>query len=142
MNDIFNNIQELTPEAIHAANYYKVAESCGTLVTNIFYNPITKDVKHISVRDYDYYDKSRDNDDLYYMPIDEAARILYKHNRGEILPGDNIQIIKGRKYKHGTTGKVKQIKPFYDKYNRFICNYLYLESGEKVSADNCILLEN
>lgn len=138
---LFDNPLNITPDALRAANYYKVAESCGIFCTNTFYNPETKEAKTICVRDYDYADKSRDNDALYFMPIDEEKRILYQHNRGEILPGDNVQIIKGRKYKHGTTGKVKQIKPFYDKYNRFICNYLYLESGEKVSADNCKLLE-
>ena len=138
---LFDNPLNITPDALRAANYYKVAESGGTLISNIFFNPVTKDIKHVIVRDYDYDDKRRDNDALYFMPIDEAARKLYLHSLGIIQAGDNIQIIKGRKYKHGTSGKVKTVKPFYDKYNRFICNYLYLESGEKVSADNCKLLE-
>ena len=138
---LFSNPLEITPDALRAANFYKVAEDCGIFCTNTFFNPETKEVKTICVRDYDYNDKSRDNDELYFMPIDEAARKLFLHHRGVICPGDLIQIIKGRKYKPGTTGKVKDIKPYYDKYHRFICNYLYLETGEKVSADNCKLIE-
>ena len=51
--------------------FFKVAENGGTYVTGVFYNPTTGEVKHELLRDYDYADGSRDNDELYYMPIDE-----------------------------------------------------------------------
>lgn len=123
------------------SNFKKVSQSGGIFITATFYNPTTGEEFTTCVRDYDYADGSRDNDDLYYMPIDENALSLWKHKRGEILINDTIEIYKGRKYPHGTIARVKDIKPFYDRYNRFICNYLYLDNGMKVNADNCKLME-
>lgn len=121
--------------------YFKVSQDGGIFITATFYNPLTGKELTTCVRDYDYADGRRDNDDLYYLPIDENARKQWKHKRGEILVNDTIEIYKGRKYPAGTTGVVIDIKPFYDRYNRFICNYLYLDNGMKVNADNCKLME-
>lgn len=140
---MFNNIpdKELTADTLTAAGYYKVELTGGSLISAIFFNPATKEIKHIIVRDYDYEKDVKDNDELYFLPIDESARREYLHYNGIICIDDQIEIYKGRKYPAGTTGRVTKIKPYYDRYNRFICNYLYLDNGCKVSADNCRLME-
>lgn len=54
--------------------FYKVAQTGGTYVVATFYNPETGDMKSKCVRDYDYSDCSRDDDELYYMEINEDVR--------------------------------------------------------------------
>ena len=49
--------------------FYKVRQEGGSYVVATLYNPITKESKTICVRDYDYFDCSRDNDKIYYMDI-------------------------------------------------------------------------
>lgn len=132
-----NNIKDLLVEL---GGFYKVAENGGTLITNIFWNPETNEQRSISVRDYDYSDGSRDIDELYYMPIDEAMRKNWLHSNGVILEGDTIKVIKGRKVPIGTIARVEKIKPYYDKYHRFLCDYVYLDNGAKTSKENCILV--
>ena len=107
-----NNIKNMT-------GFYKVAESGRTLVTGIFYNPETKEERFETLRDYDYSDCSRDNDELYYMLINEKVRWQWNRDRSIIQKGNEIKVAKGRKVLIGTVSKVIDIKPFYDKYNRW-----------------------
>lgn len=120
--------------------YFKVAENGGSYVVATFYNPDTHDVFTECVRDYDYDDGSRDNDELYYMPIDEAARVKYLHHNGVILKGDTVEVVKGRKVKLGTVATVTDIKPYYDRYGRVACYYAYLSTGERTNINNCKLI--
>ena len=122
--------------------FFKVAENGGTYVTGVFYNPETGMVKHELLRDYDYADGSRDNDELYYMPINEEARTLWLHSMGRILVGDVVEVYKGRKVPVGTVGRVKDIKPYKDRYGRTVADYVYFEDGQKTNIDNCRLKEN
>ena len=120
--------------------FYKVSESGGTFVTGIFYNPVTNEEKHEVLRDYDYADCSRDNDELYYMPINDEAKYLWLHNKGVIQINDTIEVIKGRTIPHGTIAKVIDKKPYKDRYGRIQAIYIYLDNGKKINEDNCRLL--
>lgn len=121
--------------------FFKVAESGGTFVTNTFYNPTTGETVSGCVRDYDYSDRSRDLDELYNLPIDEANRVKWLHSRGQILTGDVVQVVKGRKVPLGTVGKVYKMYPYHDKYGRKVADYVCIEGGYRTNVNNCILFE-
>lgn len=122
--------------------FYKVNQSGGTYITATFYNPITGETKTQCVRDYDYSDCSRDNDELYYMDIDEDARTEYLHSLGVILVGDVIEVIKGRTIPHGYIGTVVNKRDYKDRYGRYIATYIYFEDGQKINVDNCKRIED
>ena len=123
-----------------AKGFKKVAEDGGTYVVAKFFNPTTNEVVTECTRDYDYADGSRDNDILYYLPIDEDARKLYDRYRGVINVGDTAEVIKGRKVPIGTKGVVKYINDLKDKYGRWIATYVYFEDGQKTNIANCKLV--
>lgn len=120
--------------------FYKVAEEGGTFVTGEFYNPITGEHRHEVLRDYDYADCSRDNDELYYMPIDEEVRHIWLNSRGIICEGDTVRVVKGRTLPHGLTATVKCKRDYTDKYGRWFATYLYFEDGRKINEANCKLI--
>ena len=121
--------------------FYKVEQSGGSYVTATLFNPVTLEEKGILVRDYDYADGSRDNDEWYCTPIDQAAQRLWKHHHGFILEGDLVEVVKGRKLPKGLRGRVEAIKPIYDRYGRWVADYIYLEDGNRTNYNNCKLLE-
>lgn len=120
--------------------FYKVNESGGTFVVATFYNPATGEEFTKCVRDYDYSDGSRDDDKLYYMPIDDDARADWMHRHGHILVGDTVMVYKGRKVPAGTTGTVVHVRPVYDRYKRHVADYVVLDSGVSTNVDNCVLV--
>lgn len=120
--------------------YFKVAQDGGTFITATFYNPATGDEIVECVRDYDYFDKSRDNDELYFMAIDENARRDWLHRYNIFSPGDTVMIFKGRKLPVGTVATVKSRKPYRDRYGRTVAYYLYFENGTRTNENNCILV--
>ena len=130
----------MTKQQMIDDGFYKVAESGGTYVTGLFFNPVTKEVRSEVLRDYDYSDGSRDNDDLYYMEINESVRVEYQHHIGIILAGDVVEVIKGRKVPIGTVATVVEIKPFKDQYGRHQADYAYLSNGMKTNVNNCKLV--
>lgn len=119
--------------------FFKVAQEGGCYVSATFYNPTTKETISGCVRDYDYSDCSRDNDELYYMPINEEVKAQWLHDRGIILEGDTVKVVKGRKVPVGTVAKVVAKKPYKDRYGRTQAIYLYFDNGMKTNEDNCIL---
>lgn len=121
------------------AGYYKVKQEGGSYVVATIFNPETGDEKTMCVRDYDYSDCSRDNDEIYEMPINENARKAWMHKHGAILKGDRIRVFKGRKVKVGTIATVTDIKPYKDMYGRVLTMYAYLDTGERTSIANCEL---
>ena len=121
--------------------FYKVSHVGGTFVTGTFYNPVTKEEKTEVLRDYDYADCSRDNDELYYMDIDEDVRKEWHHKHGIVYVGDKVEVIKGRTIEHGFIGVVKDKKRYTDRYGRFIAWYLYFTDGRKINEDNVRLVE-
>lgn len=120
--------------------FYKVAQTGGNYVVATFYNPDTKEEISKCVRDYDYSDCSRDNDELYFMPIDENVKIEWLHGKGVILIGDKIKVVKGRKVPIGTISEVIDKRDFKDRYGRVQGTYLYLENGMKTNENNCELI--
>lgn len=119
--------------------FYKVDQGAGTYIVATFFNPTTGESYRKCVRDYDYADCSRDNDELYYMPINEEARRAYRHSLGHILEGDEVEVVKGLKVKIGTTGTVKRIRAVYDHYGRWVADYAVLEDGQSTNITNCKL---
>lgn len=120
--------------------FYKVAQDGGTYVVATFYNPATNESITKCVRDYDYADCSRDNDELYYMDIDNEARTKWLHSKGVILVGDVVEVVKGRKIPVGTVARVTDKKPYKDRYGRTQAIYLYLDNGMRTNEDNCKLM--
>jgi hypothetical protein len=119
--------------------YYKINQEGGSYIVATFYNPVTKKSKTECVRDYDYGDCSRDNDELYYMEINEEVRKIYLHDHGVILEGDYARVVKGRTIEHGFVGKVVAKKEYKDRYGRWIADYIYFDDGRKINIKNCEL---
>ena len=122
--------------------FYKVRQEGGSYVTATLFNPVTGEEKLMCVRDYDYADCSRDNDEVYNMPIDEAARRAWMHKHGDILVGDTVKVVKGRKVKIGTIAKIIDIKPVRNSYGQTVAMYAYLDTGERTSILNCEFIES
>ena len=122
-----------------------LGEAGGTYVTALFWNPDTKETKSVCVRDYDYADCSRDNDELYHMAINEEMRKSYyayvAHSVGRAVEGDLVEVYKGRKVPKGTRGIVVNIKAITDRYGRWVADYVYLDNGYKTNMDNCKLVQ-
>ena len=121
--------------------FYKIGQHGGTYVVAELWNPVTKEHSSKCVRDYDYDDCSRDDDDLYYAPIDEDAKRDCLHFNGVILEGDDAEVVKGRTIEHGFVGKVMKVKELKDRYGRWIADYIYFEDGRKINMDNCRLVK-
>ena len=131
---------DMTKEEL-ANGYYKVNQHGGTFVVATFFNPDTGDVQTVVARDYDYDDKSRDNDWAYYMDIDQNARRIWLHANGYILEGDTVEVVKGRKIPVGTVAVVRKIYDWCDKYGRVQAVYALFEDGRKTNVENCRLVK-
>ena len=118
--------------------FKKVSQSGGSYVQATFYNMDSKDEFTMCVRDYDYSDGSRDDDELYYMEIDEEARVDWLHKHGQILKGDQVKVIKGRKVKVGTIAKVVGKREIKDQYGRWVADYVILDNGQQTNVTNCV----
>ena len=130
-----------TAEEMRQAGFGKIwQDASGNFICASFYNPVTKEHFTKCVRDYDYADCSRDNDELYYMSIDTEILRQWNIDNGIIFEGATVEVFKGRKIPIGTIAKVEKIKPFYDRYGRWCCNYVYFEDGRKTNIDNCKLV--
>lgn len=117
--------------------FYKVNQTGGGYVVALFFNPVTKETYTKCVRDYDYEDGSRDNDELYYMPIDAEVAEIYRKHIGIIAAGDTVEVVKGRKIPHGTIAKVVRVYDWRDCYGRVQATYAVFEDGRKTSVYNC-----
>lgn len=120
--------------------FYKVSHTGGTYVIGTFFNPFTNETKVEVLRDYDYSDCSRDNDELYYMDINDEARTAYIHHKGGIVVGDKVKVVKGRTIEKGFVGVVKAIYPYNDIYGRWMADYIYFTDGRKINKANCELV--
>ena len=119
--------------------FFKVSQTGGSYVVAYFFNPVTKEEYSKCVRDYDYADCSRDDDELYHMEINENVRKQWLHHHGCILIGDTVKVVKGRKIPTGTIARVVKYGEFRDRYGRVQTKYLYFEDGTRTSVSNCIL---
>ena len=114
----------------------KVNQQGHTYIVATFFDPATGEERTECVRDYDYSDGSRDNDALYYMPIDPEARREWLHRRGVITEGDPAKAVRGRKVPIGTTGIVVRFRDIRDRYGRPVARYAVLDSGVSVNVNN------
>lgn len=121
--------------------FYKVNQSGGTYIVALFVNPITWEHYTQCVRDYDYSDCSRDNDELYYMPIDEEVANAWRKHIGIVGAGDVVRVVKGRKIPIGTIAKVERVFDYKDRYGRVVNTYAVFEDGSKTSVYNCEIIE-
>lgn len=125
--------------------FYKVNQEGGSYVVGLFVNPITWETKRETLRDYDYDDGRNDNDELYYMPIDEEVKEAYRKHlaltSGDdggwfAAPGDVVEVFKGRKIPVGTVAKVARLWEYKNSYGRLLTRYAVFEDGRKTSVDN------
>lgn len=121
--------------------FYKVKQSGGNYVVALFFNPDTKETFSACVRDYDYSDCSRDNDELYRLPIDKAVAEIYRKHIGVIAAGDVVKVVKGRKVKIGTVARVTRVFDYRDQYGRTVATYAVFEDGQKTNVSNCVIVE-
>ena len=122
--------------------FYKVEQSGGSFVTAALFNPVTLEEDVEVVRDYDYADCSRDNDELYYMEIHKEAERVWKHHHGQVLVGDVVEVVKGRKLPIGYTGVVKKVSPIYDRFGRWCADYVYFEEyGKRTNVTNVKIIK-
>ncbi len=135
----------MTGKELAEKGFYKVGENGGAFVSALFVNPETWETKLICVRDYDYSDGSRDNDELYYMPINEEVKNKWHmHVRkveGIVGEGDTVKVVKGRKIPIGTVAVVESIRPWKDKYGRVQTEYAVFTDGRKTSVNNCVIIK-
>ena len=122
--------------------FYKVNESGFSLTIATFFNPVTGETFTERVWDMDDDRLLCDSEkqEMRNMPINHEMRREWLHRAGTILEGDTAKVVKGGKLPIGKTGKVAKIKPFYDKYKRWCCDYLYFEDGSRTNVTNCILV--
>lgn len=116
----------------------KVSHEGGSYVVGVLYNILTGDEVSLCLRDYDYADGSRDNDDWYYADIDAGALRDWRHKHGAILAGDMVKVVKGRKIEKGFTGVVESVYPVYDRYGRSVATYVRLGDGRSTNISNCV----
>lgn len=123
------------------SGFRKVAQdTSGTIINAYFFNPSTGLDFTICVRDFEYDDKRRDNDELYFMPIDDVARRAWRRHKGIISVGDTVEVYKGRKVPRGTIAIVIDEYSYYDCYGRWRAHYVVLDNGAKTNIDNCRLI--
>lgn len=120
--------------------FKKVAQSGSGFIVATFFNPETGEEFSKCVRDYDYADGSRDDDELYYMPIDADARKIWGHKYGRFFVGDTVEVFKGRKVAVGTVGEVVKVYDVLDKYRRPVALYVLLSTGDRTNINNCRLV--
>ena len=120
--------------------FYKVNQTGGSYVVALFVNPVTWKSYTVCVRDYDYSDCSRDNDELYHMPIDEEAADAWRKHIGIVEAGDTVKVVKGRKVPLGTVAKVTRVYDYKDRYGRVVAVYAVLDNGQKTSVYNCEII--
>lgn len=117
--------------------FYKIGQEGGTYVVGYWWNPVSGEKKSCCVRDYDYGDCSRDNDELYYEPIDSEVREMFERVEcGRVFEGDMVEVVKGRTIEHGFVGRVVKVREFKDRYGRWFADYVYFDDGRKINMDN------
>ena len=127
-------------------DYKKVYHTVGGgLIIVGLYNVDTKDLKKIIVDDLEYHHGGGMIDSNYTieelklianLSIDENALYQYNYDNGVICTGMTIEVVKGRKYKKGTKGTVIKRYPYYDKYGRWVADYILTDNGLRINVNN------
>ncbi len=119
--------------------FYKVAEDNGGVCVGTFFNPETKESFSKITWDIDrpYINDDEEVEILRYLVINDAVRRAWKRHNGVLQDGDKVEVYKGRKVPKGTIATITEIKPYYDKFHRWCCDYAYLDNGMKTNVENC-----
>ncbi len=120
--------------------FFKVKQEGGSFVVATFFNPTTNEEYTHCVRDYDYSDCSRDDDEAYNMEIREDARRAWLRHHGVVQTGDTVKVVRGRKVPVGTVAVVVDVTKWSDRYGRVQTVYAHLNNGMRTSVTNCEIL--
>lgn len=129
---------QITPDDMEG--WAKISQGGSTFITARFWNSYLKEDVYLVTRDYDYDDCHNDNDYLYNMSVDEEALREYKKHNGIIQEGDRVKVVKGRTLPKGFIGVVKSRYNIFDRYGRYVTDYLRFYSGEKINIANVELV--
>lgn len=124
--------------------YYKVEQDeRGTFKTATFFNPYTGGYFNEVIEDQDNDMVNYDTVTRQFREIEinrDVARIWNRSNN-YLQEGDKIRVVKGRTIEHGTEAKVRDIRPIYDKYHRWVADYAYLDNGGKINIKNIKIVD-
>ena len=118
----------------------KISQDGRIFITARFWNSQLKEEVSLVTRDYDYDDCRNDNDYLYNASVDEEALRDYRKFKGIIQEGDKVRVVKGRTLPKGFEGIVKSRYAIYDRYDRYVTDYLRFYTGEKINVANVELV--
>ena len=79
-----------------------------------------------------------------YEEYKVAQRLLESREQGHsvrAVPGDTIEVYKGRKFPIGSRFVVKSEYTYYDRYDRAKGFYWLTEDGQLVPQNNCIIVK-
>lgn len=124
--------------------FKKVDFEGGTLRQVVLYNPETKETLRVTVDDAEYPRGASPFlkyppevlERLARAPIDKEAQKLWKRNFGEVFVGDVVEVVKGRKYPHGTRGVVSRVYDYKIPNSSRKVPYVELEDGKRVALSN------
>lgn len=123
-------------------------EVAGGFVMVTLFNADTKEVKKITVDDYEYqsniqYQIAKEQGytteelwELRVAEVDAEAVNEYLNFLGVVRVGSIVEVFKGRKIAKGTISKVVNIYDWKDSYGRTQTTYAVLETGEKTNINN------
>ena len=122
-----------------ADGWRKIGEDHGSYEHAYLYNINTGE--NASVCIYDYDDPRNECRFWYYIAVDEDARLADARAHGIVTPGLPAKVVKGRKVPIGYTGMVTKIRKVYDRYDRWVANYVVFADGTSTNIDNCVLAD-
>ena len=122
-----------------ADGWRKIGQDHGSYEHAHLFNINTGETASVCIYDWD---DPRNEDEFWYnVSIDDDARIAYSKSRGIVDVGLVAKVVKGRKVPIGFTGKVAKIRRVYDRYDRWVANYVVFEDGTSTNVTNCVLAD-
>ena len=136
--DGFNRFEN-TSGYLMADGWRKISQDHGSYEHAHLFNVKTGETVSVCVYDWD----EPRNEDLfwYHASIDDDAHMMWARKNGVIIPGLRAKVVKGRKVPIGFSGLVMKIRKVYDRYDRWVANYVVFEDGTSTNIDNCVLAE-
>ena len=111
-----------------------------TFASALLFNIVTGESVTVWTRDYDRWDATEcGGADWHDVPIDNDAWLAYCRKNGIVAVGLRAKVVKGRKVPIGYSGLVSRIRKIYDRYDRWVANYVEFEDGTRTNINNCVL---
>lgn len=113
------------------SGFYKVNEiTYSDYTQGIFFNPKTKEEFGMIL----------DGVSIFSLePINDYVRSIWNKER-EIVLGDTVKVVRGKKIPVNTVGTVTRIYPIYNKYNNKVCDYIEIDGIFSTNRDNLRLV--